>query len=105
MRSARKESPPRRDLSRRDLAELPGQIRLLHGRGDPIIPFTESQRLQRALPAARTRLYLTDGLVHADLRGVSLGDAASLLDLTYDLLSWRDAASRPALTSADAAGH
>jgi pimeloyl-ACP methyl ester carboxylesterase len=91
------------DLSRQDLAQLPGEIRLLHGRGDPIIPFTQSQRLQAELPAARTQLYLTDGLVHADLQGVSLGDAASLLDLTYDLLSWRDAAPRPALDGAGAA--
>ncbi len=93
------------DLSRRDLGRLPGQIRLLHGRRDPIIPFTESQRLRDRLPAARTRLYLTDGLVHADLSGVSLGDVGSLLELTYDLLSWRDAAPRPLLEGAAAVGN
>jgi pimeloyl-ACP methyl ester carboxylesterase len=93
------------DLSRRDLSRLPGQIRLLHGRHDPIIPFTESQRLHGRLPAARTRLYLTDGLVHADLSGVSLGDVGSLLDLTYDLLSWRDAAPPPGFEGAAAVGN
>ncbi|MDZ7713102.1 MAG: alpha/beta hydrolase [Rhodovibrio sp.] len=93
------------DLSRRNLGRLPGQIRLLHGRRDPIIPFTESQRLRAQLPADRTRLYLTDGLVHADLSGVSLGDVGSLLDLTYDLLSWRDAAPRPALEGLEAIGN
>jgi pimeloyl-ACP methyl ester carboxylesterase len=93
------------DLSQRDLSRLPGQIRLLHGRRDPIIPFTESQRLQQRLPAARTRLYLTDGLVHADLSSVSLGDVGSLLDLTYDLLSWRDAATTPSLKGAAAVGN
>ena len=93
------------DLSRRNLGRLPGQIRLLHGRRDPIIPFTESQRLRAQLPADRTRLYLTDGLVHADLTGVSLGDVGSLLDLTYDLLSWRDAAPRPILDGLGAIGN
>ena len=93
------------DLSRRNLGRLPGQIRLLHGRRDPIIPFTESQRLRAQLPADRTRLYLTDGLVHADLSGVSLGDVGSLLDLTYDLLSWRDAAPRPILDGLGAIGN
>jgi hypothetical protein len=57
------------------------------------------------LPAARTRLYLTDGLVHADLSGVSLGDVGSLLDLTYDLLSWRDAAPPPGFEGAAAVGN
>jgi pimeloyl-ACP methyl ester carboxylesterase len=85
------------DLSTRDLARLPGEIRLLHGRDDPVIPFTESRRLQAALPADRTRLDLVDGLLHADLQEVSVADAWTLLGLTYDVLSWRDRAARPML--------
>ena len=85
------------DLSRRDLSRLPGEIRLLHGRRDPVVPFTQSQTLKRHLPAERTRLYLTDGLFHADLRGVSLSDGGQLLALTYDLLTWRDRAPAPDL--------
>lgn len=83
------------DLSRHDLGRLPGEIRLLHGRRDPIVPFTQSQSLQTRLPPERTRLYLTDGLFHADLRGVSLSDAGRLLALAYDLLTWRDRAPAP----------
>jgi pimeloyl-ACP methyl ester carboxylesterase len=86
------------DLSRRDLARLPGTIRLLHGRSDPIVPFTESRQLAARLPAARTELVLVDGLLHADLDAVSWSDAASLLGLTYDILAWRDGAPEPDAT-------
>jgi hypothetical protein len=89
------------DLSRRDLSRLPGQIRLLHGRDDPVIPFTESQRLIEQLPPERARLYLTDGLLHAELQAGSAGDLWRLLTLAYDVLSWRDRAAAPALDPGD----
>jgi fermentation-respiration switch protein FrsA (DUF1100 family) len=89
------------DLSARDLSGLPGAIRILHGRDDPVIPFTESRRLLERLPPDRSRLVLVDGLIHADLQGVPWSDIWSLLGLTYDVLNWRDRAPRPMLESGD----
>lgn len=83
------------DLSRLDLRTLPGEIRLLHGRDDPVIPFTESRRLAGSLPPGRTRLTITDGLLHAELQASSAADLWRLLSLAYDVLGWRDRAPAP----------
>lgn len=39
--------------------EVEGQVHVLHGRSDNLIPFTESHRLARALPRAQLRLTVT----------------------------------------------
>ena len=54
-------------LNSYELAHLSARVILVHGFDDPIIPYTESVALARALPAAQTKLFLINGLVHVDL--------------------------------------
>jgi len=51
-----------------DLTQLRADVILLHGRGDNLIPYTESVALANALPAGQARLFLIDGLAHVDFR-------------------------------------
>ncbi len=83
------------DLKTRDLAALQAEVILVHGRDDPIIPETESQALERALPAGKAHLYLVDALAHADLKAGSTGDALVLLPAAYRLLGLRNAVLEP----------
>ncbi len=55
---------------------------LIHGQGDPAIPYTESQRLYAAA-RARARLILLQVIGHVDPKVTGLGDA---LGLTGDVL-------------------
>ena len=63
---------------------------LVHGRGDPVIPATQSKALARALGAERSRLYLVQGLGHVEPEGVGLAGSLQLLAATYRVLTLRD---------------
>ena len=78
------------DLAGRDLAALDLPVFLLHGRDDPVIPFTESQSLAAALPEGTARLYLADNLSHVALSPGGLSDALTLWEAAYRLLEARD---------------
>ena len=54
------------DLASRDLSGLKARMIIVHGYDDRLVPYTESLRLARALPADRTRLFLVNGLDHVD---------------------------------------
>jgi alpha-beta hydrolase superfamily lysophospholipase len=87
------------DLARRDLGRLAAPLILIHGRTDPLVPYTESLALARAAgPAgpAGASVHLIDGLDHVDLGPAGLGDLATLLRATYRILAARDAAPPPA---------
>lgn len=77
------------DPARRDLKRLAARVILIHGRADPVIPYTESERLAAALAPGRAGLYLVDGLLHVDAK-LSLGDRLVLWDAGVDLLTERD---------------
>ncbi|MNT39497.1 hypothetical protein D3C72_1757450 [compost metagenome] len=64
------------DVSHHDLAPLSATLILVHGKGDPVIPYTESMRLARAAP--HSQLYLVNALSHVDLGGVSFNDMRHL---------------------------
>jgi pimeloyl-ACP methyl ester carboxylesterase len=66
------------DLSRRDLSELDGQLILLHGRDDPMIPANQSEALAEALPDDQVELFIVDGLMHVHVQP-DLGDAIERL--------------------------
>ncbi|UCC56130.1 MAG: alpha/beta hydrolase [Gammaproteobacteria bacterium] len=51
-----------------DLSRLWADVILLHGRGDTLIPYTESIALADALPENQVQLFLIDGLAHVDFR-------------------------------------
>ncbi|WP_202614918.1 S9 family peptidase, partial [Elioraea sp. Yellowstone] len=87
--------PLRAALDRLSLADAPlGGLRvcaiLVHGTADPVIPWTESVRLARALP--RARLHLVPELDHVDPRGLAFAGRLALLQAAEDLLAARDGA-------------
>ncbi len=55
------------DLSRQDLTSLNAQVLLIHGRDDPLIPYTESVAFAHALGPDRASLYVLSGLSHVDV--------------------------------------
>lgn len=55
------------DLSRQDLTALRAQVLLIHGRDDPLIPYTESVAFAHALGSDRASLYVLSGLSHVDV--------------------------------------
>lgn len=78
-------------LAERSLSAFPGRALLIHGRSDPVIPASESQRLAAALPASAARLTLVDRLDHVDFRErPTLSDRLQLLDAAQYLLLIRD---------------
>jgi pimeloyl-ACP methyl ester carboxylesterase len=72
------------------LSALDVCVILVHGTADPVIPWTESVRLARALP--RRRLHLVAGLDHVDPGGLSFAGRLALLQAAEDLLAARDGA-------------
>ncbi len=78
----------------RYVRRLPGRLLLVHGRGDPAVPFTESLRLTAAADPARTRLILLgDLLVHVEGRAPAVARQAwelvKLWTAAYELFrSW-----------------
>jgi hypothetical protein len=81
------------DLARADLSGLEAELLLVHGRGDPLVPHTESRRLAARL-SGQARLFLLDGLDHVDLGASGPGDGITLLQVAYRLLAARDAVAR-----------
>ena len=77
------------DLSARDLRPLAGQMILIHGRDDTLVPADESLRLAAAAPG-RAEVYLVDALFHADLGAFGPVDAFTLWDATVHILRARD---------------
>lgn len=65
----------------RHARRLPGRLLLVHGRGDPAIPYTESLRLAAAADSARTRLVLVDLLAHVEGRAPAWRQVWELLRL------------------------
>ena len=71
-----------------DLSQLRANVMLLHGRGDNLIPYTESIALAGALPASQVQLFLIDGLAHVDFRPKA-HDVPQLLGAMEALLAER----------------
>ena len=67
---------------------LRGQLLLLHGRGDNIIPYTESVALAESVPAGHAELFIIDGLAHVDLQPTA-GDVDILMEMVNALLDQR----------------
>ena len=70
--------------ARVDLSKIKAQVILLHGRGDTMIPYTESIAIAEALPRDKTRLFLIEGYAHTDVKPRP-GDLPQLLG-AMDLL-------------------
>lgn len=63
------------NLALYDLSRLGGHLILVHGRGDRMVPYSESQDLAAAASRARVSLFLADDIGHVDFNAVSLGNA------------------------------
>ncbi len=75
--------------SKGDLSQMLAHVILVHGLDDPIVPYTESIALARALTPQRSELFLVKGLMHVSLKP-SLGDYWRLWRAVYALLTERD---------------
>lgn len=51
-----------------DLSKIKAQVILLHGRGDTMIPYTESIAIAGKLPVENTTLFLIEGYAHTDVK-------------------------------------
>lgn len=79
------------DLSRRPVETLDDvAFILIHGRDDPVIPFTQSVALAETLGSERAHLYLIDNLSHVDPETPGIRDGIRMVQAVYRLLSIRD---------------
>ncbi|HYD08232.1 MAG TPA: hypothetical protein VEC60_21030 [Reyranella sp.] len=72
-----------------DLGKLHGHLILVHGRGDPLVPYSESQALAAAASKARVSLFLVDELGHVDFNAVTIANAWTMWRAVDALLSER----------------
>jgi acetyl esterase/lipase len=77
------------NLALYDLSKLHGDLILVHGRGDPLVPYSESQALAAAASNARVSLFLVDDLGHVDFNAVTLANAWTIWSAVDALLSER----------------
>lgn len=75
-----------------DVSRLQADVILLHGRGDNLIPYTESIALADALPENQVQLFIIDGLAHVDFRPMA-HDVPQLLGAMEALLGSRKSLS------------
>ena len=78
------------DPSRQDLSGFEGEALLVHGKDDPLIASTESEKLAAAL-GSRAHLYVLEQVTHVEVnRPASMWDQLDLLFAGRRLLSYRD---------------
>ena len=74
-------------LRNQDLSALAGRVILVHGRLDPMVPYSESLAFAGAVP--RTELFLIDGFSHINPRGVSWAGQLQLISAIQAVLKRR----------------
>ena len=74
-------------LRGRDLSRLNRRLILVHGRGDPLIPYSQSMALARAVPGSE--LFLIDGFSHITPEGVGWAGQLQLVDAIQAVLERR----------------
>ena len=72
-----------------DLAKLRGHLILVHGRGDPMVPYSESQSLAASASGARVSLFLIDDIGHVEFNTVSAANAWTMGQAIVALLDER----------------
>src|SRR6185503_11539170 len=77
------------NLALYDLSKLHCHLILVHGRGDPLVPYSESQALAAAASNARVSLFLVDALGHVDFNAVTIANAWTMWSAVDSLLSER----------------
>ena len=77
------------NLALYDLSKFQGDLILVHGRGDPLVPYSESQALAAAASNARVSLFLIDELGHVDFNAVTAANAWTMWRAILTLLHQR----------------
>ncbi len=77
------------NLALYDLSKLHSDLILVHGRGDPLVPYSESEALAAAASRARVSLFLVDELGHVDFNAVSIANAWTMWRAVNALLAER----------------
>ncbi|NDH62431.1 MAG: hypothetical protein EBY18_12460 [Alphaproteobacteria bacterium] len=77
------------NLALYDLSKLRGHVILVHGQGDPLVPYSESQSLAASASGARVSLFLMDDIGHVEFNAVSLKNAWAMWRAIVALLSER----------------
>ncbi len=77
------------NLALYDLSKLNGHLILVHGRTDPMVPYSESQDLAAAASRARVSLFLIDDIGHVEFTAVNLRNASIMWQAIMALLGER----------------
>ena len=77
------------NLALYDLSRLRGHLILIHGRGDPMVPYSESLSLAASASGARVSLFLIDDIGHVEFNAVSLANAWTMGQAIAALLGER----------------
>jgi len=77
------------NLALYDLSKLRGHLILVHGRTDPMVPYSESQDLAVAASRARVSLFLIDDIGHVEFTAVNIRNAWSMWQAIVALLGER----------------
>lgn len=77
------------NLALHDLSRLHGRLILVHGRSDPLVPYSESQALAAAASNARVSLFLVDDIGHVEFNAVTAANGWKLWSAVAALLAER----------------
>jgi hypothetical protein len=77
------------NLALYDLSKLSGHLILVHGRTDPMVPYSESQDLAVAASRARVSLFLIDDIGHVEFTAVNIRNAWTMWRAIVALLAER----------------
>jgi hypothetical protein len=77
------------NLALYDLSMLRGHLILVHGRNDPLVPYSESQALAAAGTNARVSLFLVDDIGHVEFNAVTASNAWKIWRAMISLLAER----------------
>jgi acetyl esterase/lipase len=77
------------NLAFHDLSKLRGHLILVHGRTDPMVPYSESQDLAVAASKARVSLFLIDDIGHVEFTAVNVANAWKMWQAIVALLEER----------------
>jgi pimeloyl-ACP methyl ester carboxylesterase len=77
------------NLALYDLSKLRGHLILVHGRGDPLVPYSESEALASAASNARVSLFVVDEIGHIDFNAVTVANGWKMWRAVVALLGER----------------
>lgn len=77
------------NLALYDLGKLRGHLILVHGREDPLVPFSESEALAAAATGARVSLFLIGDIGHVEFTAVSVANGYKMWRAMLALLDER----------------